>query len=244
MFTHNTPIRTNEDLQYVHDAPTVLIHPSVPTDKFYHLVLKDKVWRSWSGDGKYDDHSAKPFDIDIEGHASSIRDRMIIQDSNSLTKAPVAVILAMSKKKRTRKSYPFSLNLLYAIWRLLPKVKSKYKIYTFAPNVNGQAPSDKFNHSDRQLYEWATCKNKFMTVRTSMKTVDGAEYVMNGVGKFVTSHRQFVMSKNGMVCMHASKKNIGIFKGHQWELKISPGIDPVLMVAFMAIIDKMNDDKN
>ena len=225
MFTHSTPIPTNKDLQYVHDAPTVLIHPSVPADKFYHLVLKEKLWRSWSGDSfgvsyfdKHNDGSAKPFDVDIKGQAMSIRDRMIVQDSR--TKAPVAVILGM-----------------------FLKMEKTYKIYTFVPNVKGQAPSAQLTHSNRPLYEWATCKDKLMSIRKTMKTVDGAAYVMDGVGKVMTTHRQIAMSKNGRACMLASEKNIGIFKGNQWELKISPGIDPVLMVAFMAVMDEMNEDK-
>lgn len=76
-----------------------------------------------------------------------------------------------------------------------------------------------------------------------MKTIDGAKYVRDAVGSVVTAHRQMAVSKNGKACMHAIAKNIGIFKGNQWELKISPGIDPVLMVAFMAVMDKMNEDK-
>lgn len=111
MFTHSTPIPTNKDLQYVHAEPMVLLHPRVPAGTFYHLVMKEKLWRTWSGDSfgvsyfdKHDDGSAKPFGIDIKGQTMSIRDRMIVQDSR--TKTAIAVILGMFLKfERTYKIY-------------------------------------------------------------------------------------------------------------------------------------------
>ena len=77
MFKHSTPIPTDEDLNFVHPSPTKVLHPSISADKFYHLVMKEKLWRSWSGDSfgiKYlndsqeeegdHDHNVKP----VEGH--------------------------------------------------------------------------------------------------------------------------------------------------------------------------------
>jgi len=93
------------------------------------------------------------------------------------------------------------------------------------------------------LYEWAKCKDKFFSVHKVTKTVDGVEYVMDGVGK-VFDKRQMMISRDGKPCMHAIEKTLGIFTGNQWELKIGPGIDPALMVAFMAVMDQMKEAKS
>lgn len=85
-------------------------------------------------------------------------------------------------------------------------------------------------------------QDKFFSVRKAMKTVDGVEYVMDGVGN-VFDYREMRITRDGTPCVHAIEKNLGIFTGNQWELKIGPGIDPCLIVAFMAIMDEMNENK-
>jgi len=144
---------------------------------------------------------------------------VVVQDSK--TKAPVAVILKM-------------------LW----KFETTFKIYTFAPNVEGQAPSENLKHDDRDLYELAKCKDKFLSVKKSLKTIDGVEYVMNGCGKIVAAHRQMVITRDGKPCMYSVEKTLGLVKGNQWVIKIGPGIDPVLMVAFMVVMDGMNENKD
>ena len=224
---HSTPVPTEEDLNYVHPAPKKLLYPSMlPADKLYHLVMKEKLWTSWSGDSfgiiyfgeDFPDGSHKPFEVDVKGKAVSLRDRMILQDSR--TKAPVAVILQMHLKAETT-----------------------FKIYTFEPNFENQEPSENQKHDDRPLYEWAKCKDKFFSVRKTMKTADGVEYVMDGCGKVFAKHRQMVISRDGKPCMYARERTLGVFTGNQWEIQIGPGIDPALMVAFMAVMDEMNEDK-
>ena len=225
MFTHSTPIPTDADLNVPHPAPAKLLHPGVPADKFYHLVMKEKMWQSSSGDTfgvKYLKDSGEKlaegevFEVDIKGAENTLRDRMIVQDSKDGT--PVAVILGLFLK-----------------W------ESTYKIYTFTANTPCQAPSDKHKHEGRDLYEFATCKDKFMSVKKTMTTFDGVEYVMDGVGSVVGGYRQMRLARNGRACMHMMEKTLGIFAGNQWELKIAPGIDPVLVVAFMRVMDKMNE---
>lgn len=232
MFNHSTPIPTDEDLNFVHTGPAKLLHPGVPADKFYHLVMKEKLWRSWSGDSygvKYYETSqqegikekpieGKPFEVDIKGVSLSLRDRMLVLDSKYNT--PVAIIIGMYLKLETT-----------------------YKIYTFSPNIEGQVPSDKQKHEGRDLYELAECKNNFFAVRKTLKTVDGVIYVMDGVGKIISLHRQMRITRNGKPCMYAREKNFGFYTGNQWEIKIGPGIDPILMIAFMAVIDEMNEDQ-
>ena len=223
MFKHKTPIPTEADLNYVHTpAPTILLHPNVAADKYYHLVMKEKLWKSWSGDSfgiKYltdDGQEGDPFQVDVKGVVMTVRDKMILQDSQTGT--PVAIM-----------------------YKMFLKLQTTFKIYTFTANIPNQKPS-KQKHDGRDLYEWAECKDKFFSVQKTMKTVDGVEYVMDGIGKVFAAHRQMRISRNGKPCMHAVEKTLGIFKGNQWELKIGPGIDPALMVAFMAVMDEMNEE--
>ena len=56
---------------------------------------------------------------------------------------------------------------------------------------------------------------------------------MDGVGKVFSAKRQMRLSRNDKPCAHMIEKNLGIFKGNQWDIKIAPGIDPCLIVAFM-----------
>lgn len=228
MFTHSTPIPTDDDLKVTHPSPSRLLHPGVPADRMYHLIMKEKLWRSWSGDSfgiKYLETGVtgappvdgKPFEADVKGVALSIRDRMIVRDSKDGT--PVAVIVG-----------------LFFTW------ETTYKIYTFSQNVEGQAPSDTQKYNGRDLYEYAICRDKMLSVRKTMQMIDGVEYVMDGVGAVLAAKRQMVVSRNGKACMYAKARNLGIVMGSQWELKIAPGIDPVLMVAFMAVMDEMNEE--
>jgi hypothetical protein len=227
MVKHSTPTPTDEDLNFAHPSPKTLLHPGVPADKFYHLVMKEKLWRSWSADSfgvKYyqpdgREGDADAFEVDVKGVALSLRDRMVVRDSQ--TKTPVAVILGM-------------------FW----KWETTYKIYTFTPCAENQAPSTNLKHEGKDLYEWATCKDNLFSVHKTMKTADGVKYVMDGVGKVFASKRQMRITRNGKVCVYAKEKTLGIFTGNQWEIKIGPGIDPALMVAFMTVMDEMNEDKN
>ena len=221
MFKHSTPIPTDEELHQAHPVPSKLIHPGVPADKFYHLIMKEKLWKSWSGDSfgiKYFDDTEKPFEVDIKGVALTLRDKMVIKDSKTDTE--VAVILRM-----------------FLQW------ETTFKIYTFAPNFDNQTPSEKQKHDNKDLYELAECKDKFFSVRKTMTTADGVQYVMDGVGKVFAAHRQMRITRNDKPCMLAEEKTLGIFTGNQWEIKIAPGIDPVLMVTFMAVMDEMNEQQ-
>jgi uncharacterized protein YxjI len=226
--SHSTPVPTWADLNVAHPPPAKLLHCDVPADKFYHLVMKEKLWKSWSGDSygiKYLDNKGdfekpkegRPFEVDIKGVALSLRDRMIVQDSHG---TPIAIIIG-----------------------LFLTLETTYKIYTFTPNLERQAPSANQKHQGHALYEYATVKDKMFSVRKNMETVTGDNYVMDGVGSVFAMRRQMRITRNGKTCLHALEKNLGIFKGNQWELRIAPGNDPILLIAYMAVIDEMNEDK-
>jgi len=215
---HSTPIPTDGDFNYEHPAPqNVLCPDSLPADKIYHIVMKEKLWRSWSGDsyGVAYLEGEKPFEVDVKGQSLSLRDKMMLRNQDGEV---VAVMLHM-----------------FMEW------ENTYKIYGLKPYMEGQEPSKNRTHEDQPLYEWAKCKDKFMSVKKSMKTIDGVKYVMDGVGP-IFGYRQMRIARDDVPAVHCKELNIGIFKGNQWEVRIGPGIDPALIVAFMAVMDEMNED--
>lgn len=221
MFRHSTPIPSTQELRdVVHEAPAKCLHPSLPADRFYHLVMKEKLWRSRSGDSfsiyHYEQHDA-PFEVDIQGKIFTLRDKMVLRDRT--TGAPVAILLHMHWK-----------------W------ESTFKIYGFVPYYDFQSPSANQRHEGRDLYEWAVCKNRLFSVRKTLCMVDGVSYVMDGVGPIMTAYRQIRITRDGVPCLYGKAMTMGLLTGNQWELQIGPGIDPVVMVAFMAIIDEMNEE--
>jgi len=238
MVTHSTPVPTDADFNVQHPAPKKLLYPAgLKADKFYHLIMKEKLWSSWSsdshgvyyfGDGTGDEIieeearmkvSRKPFEVDVKGKSLSLRDRMVVRVAE--TKEPVAVMLKMFSKWETT-----------------------YKIYGFEPYLDNQAPSEKQTHDDKPLYEWAQCKDNFFSVRKTMKMIDGVKYVMDGVGKVFAAKRQMRIARDDVPCVHMVERNLGIFTGNQWDIKIGPGIDPCLIIAFAAVMDEMNEDKD
>ena len=141
---------------------------------------------------------------------------MIVQDSH--TSVPVAVILRM-----------------YLKW------ETTFKIYGLVPYLDQQVPSKEQKHEGKDLYQWASCTDKFFSVRKTLTVVDGTSYVMDGVGYAISKFRQLRVARNGIPCLYAGEQALGIFTGNQWEIKIAPGIDPAMMVAFMAVMDEMNE---
>jgi len=71
-----------------------------------------------------------------------------------------------------------------------------------------------------------------------MRTVHGDEYIMESIYQGMRR-----VTRNGEVCPNVKQQHIGGFwtGSKQWELKVWPGTDPVLMVAFMAIYDEFVD---
>lgn len=216
---HSTPVPTDEDFNYVHPTPEALLCPEdLPADKMYHIVMKEKLWKSWSGDtfGIAYHGDQQPFEVDVKGKSFSLRDKMFLHNKNGEV---VAVMMKMFLKS----------------W------ENSYKIYGFTPFTEGQEPSKNHTHDDKPLYEYALCKNKFFSVRKTMKTYDGVKYVMDGCGP-IFDYRQMRIARDDKPAVHCKELNIGIFKGNQWEIKIGPGIDPALIVCFCAIMDEMNED--
>lgn len=219
LINHSTPIPTDEDLNYVHPSPKKVLCHDLPADKYYHLIMKEKLWSSWSSDSfgvYYGGTEKKPFEVDVKGKTLSLRDRMVLRVTE--TDTPVAVILRMHLKLETT-----------------------FKIYGFVPYEEGQPPSENQKHEDHPLYEWAECKDKFFSVRKTMTMFDGVSYVMDGVGKVIAAHRQMRIARDGKPCVYMREHNLGFFTGNQWEIKIGPGIDPCIIIAFAAIMDEMNE---
>jgi hypothetical protein len=60
------------------------------------------------------------------------------------------------------------------------------------------------------------------SVRQTMETIDSVKYVMDALGNVMAMYRQMAISRNGIFCMLAKERTLGIFAGNQWELK--PGL--------------------
>ena len=121
------------------------------------------------------------------------------------------------------------------------KLETTFKIYGFVPYEEGQLPSANQTYEGHALYEWAECKDNILSVRKTMTMLDGTKFVSDGIGNFFTFHRQLRIARNGKPCVHMKERNLGVFTGNQWEIKIGPGIDPAIIIAFAVIIDEMNE---
>jgi len=192
----------------------------------YHLLMKEKYWASSSGDTygiKYlssDDilqgpFHGTPFEVDVKEEVYTLSDRMVVRDSKN--GMPVAVIV-----------------------RMILRLQTTFKIYTFTPNADSQVPSRNQKYQGRDLYEFAICQHGWHSLRRTMRTVAGDEYVTDAVGDALDG--EIEVTRNGEVCTHMRSHNLGLCTGNQWEITIPPGVDPVLMIAFRAIMDEMNED--
>jgi len=75
-----------------------------------------------------------------------------------------------------------------------------------------------------------------------MKIIDGVKYAMDGLGPIFDLH-QVRITRTDVPAVHCKELNDGLCKGNQWEIRIGPSIDPTLIVAFMAVMDEMNEDE-
>uniref|UniRef100_A0A7S2HMM0 Phospholipid scramblase n=1 Tax=Helicotheca tamesis TaxID=374047 RepID=A0A7S2HMM0_9STRA len=214
---HSTPIPTDEDFNYVHPAPKKYLCADVPADKMHHILMKEKLWTSWSGDTygivNYDDQE-KPFEVDVKGKAVSIREKSFIRNS----KGEVVAVMA----------------IIFLAW------EPTFKIFGLTPYMEGQEPVKDLTHEDKPLYEWATCVSKvFRVVRKTMTMADGVEFIMDGVGE-IFALRQMCISRDGKPAAYCRQVHLATYVGNKWEVKIGPGIDAAMIIGFVAIIDQFN----
>lgn len=156
-----------------------------------------------------------PFELDVKGESLSLRDKMMLCDQNGKV---VAVMI-----------------------RMLMKFENTYKIYGLKPYMKKQKPSKRRRYEGRPLYEWARCTAKCMSNQKIMETIDGVKYVMDGVVS-TSLHRQMRITRDDKIAVYCKVLNFGFVEGGKWEIRIGPGIDPALIIAFLSIMDSMNRD--
>lgn len=215
------PVPTDGDFNYLHPSPLNLLCPdALPADKIYHIILKEKIWDSFSEASKkfemtYIDDK-RPFELGVNNKMLSLRDKMMLRNQEGEV---VAVML-----------------------RMLMKWENTYKIYGLKPYFRGQFPSQKQKHDDKPLYEWAKCKENKMTTQITMTTVDGVKYATDYVGP-ISIYRRIRITRDKKPAVLCKELNLGVIEGTQWEIRIGPGNDPALMIAFVAIFYEMDEDK-
>jgi hypothetical protein len=118
---------------------------------------------------------------------------------------------------------------------------STFKICGFEPYTQGQKPSEQKLHEGRQLYSWAEVVNKIFSMQTEMTMVDSTIYIADRVGGFI-GPQKLRLTRNGQVCASMKQQRVfADFTGSTWDLIVGPGIDPCLMIAFIAIVDEIKE---
>jgi len=232
----NPPIPTDAELRQSdrHPIPKKILYPFLPVDSFYHLIMEEKLYGHKSGNSAgftYVDgtnskgklmYGSHLFEVDMKGKAMDRQSRRIIRDIQSQT--PIAVVL-----------------------RVFHGMGWSFKIYTLQPNLPGQSPSVDQNFDGRRIYEFATCNYIRGSFDTTMITILGDSYRSTRVGSIYTHYRTIQITRTTSDGRHVivcgSMKKIvlgGMGKNPEWELKISPGIDPVLMITYMALVNDLD----
>jgi len=217
-------IHIDEVLNTPHHVPSRMLYRGVRADKSYHLLMKSIMGRSdrscnvhyiTSMDQKGKPVLGGPFEVDLRwelGRGGFQNPRLLIEDARSVK--PVGIIAG----------------------------KYSHQVYTFSENTKGQRASTRANrkYQGLDMYEFAECEHKCdKEGRRIMTTFGGDKYVMES---FV-SHCEMQVSRNGKVCMYMTRHFIGDIQtgSYWWELQISPGIDPVLMLIFKQIHDRIDN---
>mmetsp|Transcript_22725 Transcript_22725/g.63200 ORF Transcript_22725/g.63200 Transcript_22725/m.63200 type:complete len:246 (-) Transcript_22725:2352-3089(-) len=241
VFQHSTPIPTEQELQREHPKPSLVICPqTVPSDhKTCHLVMMEHMWRTWLGEDhgiwfsngntaqEQGPRTGRPFPLHIKGRHAIVGpgEWMMVRDKES--GQDVAMLSRVVGFGQTR---------------------ATFQILVFQPCRPGQTPLPKPHTDGRDLYEWGRChgRTSLTNARYTMRTADGVEYRADAVGKIVTwgcgGLPQRRIARNGVPCALLQKNHPGrsYFTGNLWDIDIGPGIDPVLIVCFVAIMDEMD----
>jgi hypothetical protein len=182
------------------------------------LVVKERAFRSWSGDSftiRVPNGDSYADGIQIKGKALSLRDKMVLEDGNG---SPIAICM-----------------------RTLLKLVPTFRIYSFVPIIEGQSPSDE-KHCDRPLYVWAECINQPLSVQYTLALWNGTNFartfVSDKVGPVFGLQNVLVSKYDQPVCMMLQTR-FEFCQGQVWKVTVAPGVDPCLMICFVAIIDEM-----
>jgi len=215
---HSTPMVTVQDFQYVHPQSLNFlddtIRPAKDPGQAYHLTMNEKIWSRRAQDAVNVQYAVggEPFEANLrrEGGLFSGTKKMILQNKNGET---IAILLRN--------------------WTVLP---SKFIIYAFKPLYQGQVPSNHRSDDGRPIFAWAKVLRPPFSMQYIMKASDGTVFVADRVGR-VCGPKQFKLKRNGKTCASMQlDPGPNMFSKKVWDIKIAPGIDPSLILCFIAII--------
>lgn len=190
------------------------IHPKTNVGDFYHLKMRQQVLGSRQNDsyGIAYAQNGQPFEADIQGKNFSIKDKMILCNRSN---QEIGIIL---------KNFG---------------LRTTYTIYGFHPAKPGQEPS-KTKHNNRQLYKFAEVVDLPMSFDYTIQCEDGTVYRAEVAGGRLVGRRQMRVVKDRQMCALVGEERMmaGNFRGQIWDVKIAPGADPLMMIAFVAILEE------
>lgn len=92
-------------------------------------------------------------------------------------------------------------------------------------------------YQEQPLYKWAVVSKRKESHQYDMvTTADGANYGSEYYGSVVFGKRKLMLKREGLPC--ASMDRSG---NDRYKCRIGPGIDPVLIVSFVACMDKIHE---
>lgn len=118
-------------------------------------------------------------------------------------------------------------------------------IYGFEKPLMNDAKPSSFTHEGQALFEWAIVSKRKDSNLHDMTTTGSPEvtYTTEYFGP-KWSRNKLVVKKQGQVCASLQlQKSSSSRQQQQWHCRVSPGIDPVLMVCFVACLDRLIEAK-
>jgi len=110
------------------------------------------------------------------------------------------------------------------------------QICSFRPIRNGQKSCD--SHDGSSLYKWASAKKRSGTLQFDMQGDDGVNYHTDYFGNALFGHPRLVLKREGRPCSSFVRKDRGC-----WQVKVGPGVDPALILCFVACFDKLRESE-
>jgi hypothetical protein len=111
----------------------------------------------------------------------------------------------------------------------------KAHIYSFMPcNANQKSCGE---HLGQSLFEWAVVANQSESHQYTMTTAaDGICHTTDYFGPVLYGPPKMVLKREGVVCA-------SLVEAPKWKCRVSPGMDPAMIVCFVASIDKLRESE-
>ena len=119
--------------------------------------------------------------------------------------------------------------------------KLRIQICSFVPSTEHQKSCGE--HQGRPIYQWAVAEEIRNSKQFSMVTTADNVYYRTDLYGPVSAHVpvKLVIKRQGVLCASVEEEK----KKKQWKCKVGPGIDPAVMICFVACYDKfcqVNDE--